>query len=75
MDRDWRRLVRTGVLLGAVLGLSTMTFLTLDLLGLSGTQRFLAYLLLTTGIAAGMLLYVAFVVVERTRRPLDDREP
>jgi len=75
MGRAWTRLVRTGVLLGAVLGLATGTFLLLDVLGLTGFERFLAYLLVTTVIAAGILLYTAFVVVDRANRPLEDRDP
>lgn len=72
MGRAWTRLVRTGVLLGAVLGLATGTFLLLDLFGLTGFERFLTYLLVTTAIAAGILFYTAFVVVDRSNRPLED---
>lgn len=75
MARAAVNLVRMGILMGATLGLAAGTFLVLDLLGLSGADRFLAYLLLTTAIAGGIVLYATFVVVEHARQPLGVEEP
>jgi len=71
MARTAVRLGRTALLLGAVLGFSIGTFLLLDLLELTGTDRFLAYLLVTTAIAGGLVVYATFVVVGHARQPLN----